>query len=194
MPATKKPKKQAVRIIGGQWKRSVLPVLEAPGLRPTPDRVRETLFNWLYTLRGGMQGARCLDLCAGTGALGFEAASRGAGAVLMIEQNRALVAQLQAIKTKLNAAVVQVQAGDALSQLSLLNGPFDCVFVDPPYDAKLLPRILPLLASRLAPQALVYVEDHAPLAFADWQVLRKDRAGQVHYGLLQCAKGAEISG
>jgi 16S rRNA (guanine966-N2)-methyltransferase len=189
-----KQKKHAVRIIGGQWKRTPLPVADAPDLRPTPDRVRETLFNWLYTLRGGLQGARCLDMFAGTGVLGFEAASRGASEVIMIEQNRALAAQLTASKAKLNAEMVQIRIGDAVNQISTQAGKFDCVFLDPPYDAKLLPRVLPLLAPLLSEEALVYVEDHAPLQFEGWSLVRNDRAGQVHYGLLQRAKTPEIRG
>jgi 16S rRNA (guanine966-N2)-methyltransferase len=192
--SSSKTKKHAVRIIGGQWKRTPLPVADVPGLRPTPDRVRETLFNWLYTLRGGMQGMRCLDLFAGTGALGFEAASRGAGEVFMIEQNRALAAQLSASKAKLKAEMVQIRTGDAVNQIGALTGKFDCVFLDPPYDARLLPRVLPLLAPLLSEEALVYVEDHGPLQFEGWTVVRQDKAGQVHYGLLQRAKATDFSG
>ncbi len=194
MTSSAKPKKNAVRIIGGQWKRTPLPVTDAPGLRPTPDRVRETLFNWLYTLRGGLLGARCLDLFAGTGALGFEAASRGAGEVIMIEQNRALAAQLTASKAKLKAEAVQIRIGDAVNQIGALTGKFDCIFLDPPYDVKLLPRVLPLLAPLLSEEALVYVEDHAALQFEGWTLVRQDKAGQVHYGLLQRANTAEFSG
>jgi 16S rRNA (guanine966-N2)-methyltransferase len=193
--AVRRPKhKHTVRIIGGLYKRTPLPVIDAPGLRPTPDRVRETLFNWLFTLRGGLAGAHCVDAFAGTGALGFEAASRGAARVVMVEQNRALVAQLQAIQTKLQATAVEVRTGDAAMQLSTLAGPFDCVFLDPPYDAKLLPKLLPLLPHLLAPRALVYVEDDAPLAFNGWTLLRHDRAGQIHYGLLQRDNALENGG
>ena len=106
-----------VRIIGGQWKRSKLPVADKPGLRPTPDRVRETLFNWLGQ---DLTGWRCVDAFAGTGALGFEAASRGASAVTLVEQDAALVAQLKKIKEQLKADAVQVQRGDGITALKQL--------------------------------------------------------------------------
>src|SRR5437868_2301188 len=103
-----------VRIIGGQWKRTPLAVLDAEGLRPTPDRVRETVFNWInHLLEGTWQHVRCLDLFAGTGALGFEAASRGASQVTMVESNPQAVKQLQAIKAKLKAEQVDILRGDA---------------------------------------------------------------------------------
>ena len=124
-----------VRIIGGQWKRSKLPVADKPGLRPTPDRVRETLFNWLGQ---DLSGWRCVDAFAGTGALGFEAASRGAAQVLLVEQDSALVAQLkQDARSSSRPTAVQVQRGDGIAALS--HGPpasADLIFLDPPFDAE----------------------------------------------------------
>ncbi|MFM2399890.1 MAG: rRNA ((966)-N(2))-methyltransferase RsmD [Pseudomonadota bacterium] len=179
-----------VRIIGGQWKRTPLAVPQMEGLRPTPDRVRETVFNWLFTLRGALEGARCLDLFAGTGALGLEAASRGAAPVVLVERDAKLAAALTAACIKLKAAQVQVRQGDALMALRSLAGPFDLVFLDPPYGKNLLAPALAAIApvtSFLAQDALVYAEDDAPLAFAGWEVVRQDRAGAVHYGLLRRA-------
>jgi 16S rRNA (guanine966-N2)-methyltransferase len=133
-PLTGKPAGE-VRIIGGQWKRSKLPVADKPGLRPTPDRVRETLFNWLGQ---DLTGWSCVDVFAGTGALGFEAASRGAQQVLLIEQDATLVTQLKKIKEQLQAAAVQVQRGEGIAALKASPaGSADLVFLDPPFDADL---------------------------------------------------------
>lgn len=191
---------QQVRIIGGQWKRTPLPVLDAEGLRPTPDRVRETVFNWLnHLLDGNWNDVRCLDLFAGTGALGFEAASRGAANVTMVEDNPAAVRQLEAIKAKLNAGQVAVRRGNALTiATSLANQAgeagtrFNVVFLDPPYHQGWLEKMLPLCARLLAQGALVYAESEVPLDgdsppewLAGWDVIRADKAGMVFYHLLQ---------
>lgn len=196
---------QQVRIIGGQWKRTPLPVLDAEGLRPTPDRVRETLFNWLnHLLDGNWTNVRCLDLFAGTGALGFEAASRGAANVTMVEDNPAAVRQLEAVKAKLNAAHVQVRRGNALAIAASLasmdsnaGSKFDVVFLDPPYHQGWLEKILPLCARLLADGGLVYAESEVPLDtettpewFAGWDVIRADKAGMVFYHLLHRNDGA----
>ncbi|WP_256078599.1 16S rRNA (guanine(966)-N(2))-methyltransferase RsmD [Massilia sp. YIM B04103] len=187
-----------VRIIGGQWKRSTLPVLEALGLRPTPDRVRETVFNWINHLRDGeWAAAQVLDLFAGSGALGFEAASRGAQNVLMIDSNSAVVRQLDSIKAKLNAANVTLQRGDAVASaqsLALRGQRFDLVFLDPPYQQDFLSKALPLCAGLLKEDGLVYAESGLPLTFegeevpewmAAWEVVRADKAGMVYYHLLK---------
>ena len=187
-----------VRIIGGAWKRTPLPVLEALGLRPTPDRVRETVFNWINHLRdANWSNARVLDLFAGSGALGFEAASRGAASVVMADTNTAVIRQLDSIKTKLNAANVTLQRADALvlaQSLASRGQQFDLIFLDPPYQQDFLSRALPLCARLLAPGALVYAESGLPLAFeespapdwmAGWDVVRADKAGMVYYHLLQ---------
>ena len=120
-----------VRIIGGQWKRSKLAVADKPGLRPTPDRVRETLFNWLGQ---DLTGWRCIDAFAGTGALGFEAASRGAREVLLVEQDTALVAQLKRVQLQLQASATQIVRGDGVAALrQLAAASMDAVFLDPPF-------------------------------------------------------------
>ncbi|HEY0845348.1 MAG TPA: 16S rRNA (guanine(966)-N(2))-methyltransferase RsmD [Noviherbaspirillum sp.] len=191
---------QQVRIIGGQWKRTPLSVLDAEGLRPTPDRVRETVFNWLtHLLDGNWSSIRCLDLFAGTGALGFEAASRGAASVTMVEDNPAAVRQLEATKAKLNAGHVTVRRGNALtiagslaSTASAVEARFDVVFLDPPYRQGWLEKTLPLCARLLADGGLVYAESEMPLDaeplpewLAGWHVIRADKAGMVFYHLLQ---------
>ena len=187
---------QQVRIIGGQWKRTPLPVLDAEGLRPTPDRVRETVFNWLhFLLDGNWSQLTCLDLFAGTGALGFEAASRGAGSVLMMEEHTPAVLQLQATKDKLHAEQVSILRGDAFSVVHKLAGSarrFDLIFLDPPFQQDWLARILPPCESLLAANGIIYVEseiglmqDNPPEWLAQWQILRQGNAGMVFYHLLQ---------
>lgn len=202
---------QQVRIIGGDWKRTPLPVVDAQGLRPTPDRVRETLFNWLGQT---LEGAVCLDLFAGTGALGLEAASRGARRVLLVERQAKAAAQLRAVKARLNAGAVEVAEADALRLAAgLAPGSFDVVFIDPPFDSGLLARALPV-AARLANAAGdIYVESPVPLdaqaaralppdmadpalaaAFGElhadgWRIARYGKAGAVHYHLLRREAG-----
>ncbi len=177
-----------VRIIGGQWKRSKLPVADKPGLRPTPDRVRETLFNWLGQ---DLTGWRCVDAFAGTGALGFEAASRGAKEVTLIEQDAALVAQLKKIKEQLKAEAVQVQRGDGITALKAWPaGSADLVFLDPPFDANLFEAALQAAVRAAAPGGYVYLEapgtwseeQLAPLGLALYRHLK---AGSVHAHLLR---------
>jgi 16S rRNA (guanine966-N2)-methyltransferase len=183
-----------VRIIGGQWKRTPLPVPDAEGLRPTPDRVRETVFNWLeHLLDHGWERLRCLDLFAGSGALGFEAASRGAAQVLMVEALPTAVQQLQATCDKLRAAQVDVRRGDALANAEMLarsGQKFDLIFLDPPYHSDILQRMLPVCARLLAPGGLLYVEAETALDdepkkdwLQDWRSVRADRAGMVFYHL-----------
>jgi 16S rRNA (guanine966-N2)-methyltransferase len=159
---TKAP--QQVRIIGGQWKRTPLPVADAEGLRPTPDRVRETVFNWLtYFFDGHWQGVACLDLFCGSGALGFEAASRGAARVVLVESHAGAVRHLEAARAKLDATGVTVLRGDALllaQGLAVRGGAaqFDVIFLDPPYHQQWLPKLLPICRQLLKPGGLVYVE------------------------------------
>ena len=177
-----------IRIIGGQWRRTPIQVLDKPGLRPTPDRVRETLFNWLGQ---DLSGWRCVDAFAGTGALGLEAASRGAAQVIALEQEPELARQLQQLAEKLKAGMVQVQRTDAVAAMQRLSpGAFDVVFLDPPFDG---PWFEPALkaAVRLVPVGgWVYLE--APAAWADealaafgLQLMRHLKAGAVHAHLLQ---------
>lgn len=199
---------QQVRIIGGVWKRSLLPVLDAAGLRPTPDRVRETVFNWIRHLRDGVQGARCLDLFAGSGALGFEAASRGALEVTLVEVHTPAFNQLEANKAKFNATQVNIIRGDALAaaqHMAARGQQFDLIFLDPPYQQGWLERVLPLCERLLAAGGLIYAEsartlnldelppgEAAPEWLLPWQVVRADQAGMVFYQLLQRKTEHEI--
>lgn len=177
-----------VRIIGGQWKRTKLAVADKPGLRPTPDRVRETLFNWLGQ---DLTGWQCVDAFAGTGALGFEAASRGAKQVLLLEQDAALVAQLTSVKTKLDAHAVQIQRGDGVSALRRASpGSVQLVLLDPPFDSGLYEAALAAAAGAVASGGWVYLE--APVAWKDEALAplglvlyRYLKAGAVHAHLLQ---------
>jgi 16S rRNA (guanine966-N2)-methyltransferase len=179
-----------VRIIGGLWKRTRLPVVDKPGLRPTPDRVRETLFNWLGQ---DLTGWRCIDVFAGTGALGFEAASRGASEVVLVEQDAQLVERLRAMQVKLDATGVVVRRGNGLSILAALPAQgMDLVFLDPPFDADLWAKALDAAVPALAPEGFVYLE--APAAWDDARlvpfglvVVRHLRAGTVHAHLLRRA-------
>lgn len=174
-----------VRIIGGQWRRSRLPVPDAPGLRPTPDRVRETLFNWLGQ---DLSGWRCLDAFAGTGALGFEAASRGAARVLLVEQDRRLAEGLRAVKARLNADAVEVVCASAQAVMQgLTPAGLDLVFLDPPYGQGLLQPALAAAARAVAPGGWVYAEDDQALSVLTphWALHRQGRAGMVHHHLLR---------
>lgn len=189
-PAPARTAPHQVRIIGGQWKRTRLDVADRPGLRPTPDRVRETLFNWLGQ---DLAGWRCVDAFAGTGALGLEAASRGAADVLLVEAEGALVDQLRAVIQRLAAANVRVQRGNALTVLpSLPAASVDLVFLDPPFDAQLFDKALAAALPALAPEGLVYLEapmawDEASLAPHGLALLRQLKAGAVHGHLLRRA-------
>lgn len=176
-----------VRLIGGTLRRSRLPVADRPGLRPTPDRVRETLFNWLGT---DLSGWRVLDAFAGSGALGFEAASRGAAEVLLLERDAALVASLRASQARLKATALRVEAADALVWMArCTHARFDLVLLDPPFDAGLQPAALAAAAPLVAEGGCLYLESPAPLAVtelpAGFALLRHGRAGLVHYHLLR---------
>ena len=183
---------QEVRIIGGQWKRTPLPVADRPGLRPTPARVRETLFNWLGQNMGGL---RCVDAFAGTGALGLEAASRGASEVLLVESDPQLVKTLGALKDRLKADAVRVERGDGVAALQQRRGQgLDVVFLDPPFGEDGNPALFnaALLAARQALRegGLIYLE--APrawtgdeLAQLGLQLHRQGKAGMVSFHLLQ---------
>ena len=171
-----------VRIIGGRHRGRVIRFPAVGDLRPTPDRVRETLFNWLGQ---DLTARRCLDLFAGSGALGFEAASRGAQRVVMVERDAAAFRALHASRDRLEAGAVELVREDALGFLRRDTGVYDVVFVDPPFTGGYWPLIAPLIAPRLAPQAMVYHESGGrPEAPPDWTVHRQDRAGQVTYQLL----------
>ncbi len=183
-----------VRIIGGQWKRSKLAVAPVAGLRPTPDRVRETLFNWLGQ---DMTGLRCVDAFAGTGALGFEAASRNAARVVLLESAGPLAGALRANATRLKATQVEVVAGDAIAWLRQHAGQaWDVIFLDPPFaQPALFDQALAAARAMLAPNGFIYLE--APRAWGAHElepmglnVYRHGRAGQVFFHLLNGAKPA----
>ena len=186
-PAAARAAPQEVRLIGGSLKRSKLPVADRPGLRPTPDRVRETLFNWLGR---DLSGWRVLDAFAGSGALGFEAASRGAAGVLLLERDPVLARSLQASQTRLQAAALRVECADAIGWMSRCPpGRFDLVLLDPPFGGGLQAPALAAAAPLLAPGGLLYLESpdalaprQQPLEFA---LARQGRAGAVHYHLLR---------
>ncbi len=177
-----------VRIIGGLYKRSKLAVSDRPGLRPTPDRVRETLFNWLGQ---DLTGWRCLDAFAGTGVLGFEAASRGATEVLLCEQDPVLAEKLKSSQLKLKASMVKVERGDGVSLLRRLPpGSLQLVFLDPPYESNLFESALKAAALVISTAGFVYLEAPKPWndeALADFglRVYRFGKAGAVHFHLLQ---------
>jgi 16S rRNA (guanine966-N2)-methyltransferase len=175
-----------LRIIGGAWRSRRIRFADRPGLRPTPDRVRETLFNWLGQ---DLDGRDCLDLFAGSGALGFEAASRGARRVVMVERDAAALKSLQANREALAASAVEVVRSDALEFLRHHRGRYDVVFLDPPFADDCWPQLLALLPQCLKPGALVYCERAAALdAGAPWEIVRAGRAGQVSHQLLKRAE------
>ena len=191
-----------VRIIGGMWKRALLPVLDAEGLRPTPDRVRETVFNWInHQLGSDWDNASFLDLFAGSGALGFEAASRGAASVTMVDNHGPAARQLEANRDKLKAGNVTVLRTDALTlvrDLVARGQRFDVIFLDPPYQLGLLTQILPLCQALLKEDGMVYAETGEALPFegeapdwlAGWEAIREDKAGMVYYYLLKLQASA----
>jgi 16S rRNA (guanine966-N2)-methyltransferase len=183
-----------VRIVGGQFKRTPLSVPDLPGLRPTPDRVRETIFNWLA---GFTEGSRCLDLFAGTGALGLEAASRGAKEVVLVESHRQAAEQIADTLTRLkHPENVRLKVTTAERFLALQaerqDSGFDLIFLDPPFGQDWLAKLLPALPSILNAQGKVYVELEEPIAellqrinIAQlWHIERAAKAGQVYYHLL----------
>ncbi len=180
-----------VRIIGGRWKRTNLPVADVAGLRPTPDRVRETIFSWIEHFVPNLGAARGVDLFAGSGALGFELASRGAARVTLIESNRQLVDQLQRMKLKLAADEIDIVAGDALAIAARWPDiSFEVIFIDPPFDSGLLAPALAAAARLTAQDGLIYVETSAPveeslLSRHRLYPVRSGRAGRVHFYLLR---------
>ena len=172
-----------VRIIGGEWRSRIITFPDSPDLRPTPDRVRETLFNWLGQ---DLSGKTCLDLFAGSGALGFEAASRWAARVVMVESDPKILKALQTSSQKLQAEQIELVAMDALKFIASDRRVFDVIFLDPPYRLKLLPELLPLLPPHLVKDGLVYVEgENLSELAAGWRVWRSGRAGKVSYQLLK---------
>ena len=187
-PGTTQGAPQQVRIIGGQFKRSPLVVPDWPGLRPTPSRVRETLFNWLGQ---DLSGWRVLDAFAGTGALGLEAASRGASEVVLLEREPKLARQIQANALKLGAQGVLVHAADALAWMQgsarqVPEGAFDLVFLDPPFGADLFDQALAQAQGCVPLDGWIYIEADRPVATpAGLRLHRQDKAGAVHFHLFQ---------
>lgn len=174
-----------IRLIGGLWRGTRLPVADSPGLRPTSDRVRETLFNWLMPK---LPGARVLDLFAGTGALGLEALSRGAASAVLVERDPALAANLRAVAGRLQggeaASVVQADARGWLPGQA--EGAYDLAFVDPPFAEDLWNTVVPLLLPKLAAEAWLYLEtphEAQPALPADWEPHREGRTREVRYAL-----------
>jgi 16S rRNA (guanine966-N2)-methyltransferase len=172
-----------VRIIAGEYRGRRIKVPSRPGLRPTPDRLRETLFNWLGQW---LDGLACLDLFAGTGALGFEAASRGAARVVMVESDRTAFEALQATRQMIGARTVEPVFGDALGYLAREGERFDVVFLDPPFRQNALPAVLARLPQRLKAGARVYIESDEPATAGEpFTEVKRARAGQVSYQLFE---------
>jgi 16S rRNA (guanine966-N2)-methyltransferase len=184
-----------VRIIGGQWRGRQLSLGKASGLRPTPDRVRETLFNWLQP---HLPGSRCLDLFAGSGVLGFEAVSRGAHSAVLVERDRALIQALRDNHQRLGAPEqVVIVANDASAYLTQTPEPFDLVLLDPPYgEPELLRTACLRIMHSLRPGALVYIESPAaqpaPTLPEPWTWFRQGVAGQVRFGLANAVDNASM--
>jgi 16S rRNA (guanine(966)-N(2))-methyltransferase RsmD len=172
-----------VRIIGGEWRGRIVRFPPVEGLRPTPDRVRETVFNWLGQ---DLHGLRCLDLFAGSGAFGLESLSRGAGEVVLVDRSRAVCDALHAAVRTLDASGARIVCADALEFAARAPGPFDVVFVDPPYGTGLAERSLALVPHLLAPGSRVYVESDRGLALDPrWSCRREGRAGAVRFQLIE---------
>jgi 16S rRNA (guanine966-N2)-methyltransferase len=177
-----------IRLIGGRWKRHLLPVPDRPGLRPTPDRVRETLFNWLGQ---DLSGWRCLDAFAGTGALGFEAASRGATQAVLVERDAALCAGLRATQARLGAEGVRIEQAEVLAWMRRQSdAAFELVFIDPPFEADLFAAAVEAAARLVVTDGWLYLEadrrfDDSALAAHGLALHRHLKAGQVHAHLLR---------
>ena len=176
-----------LRIIGGEWRSRQLPIIELDGLRPTTDRVRETVFNWLSF---EIPGARCLDLFSGSGALGLEALSRGAKECTFVELNRSVAQQIERNLSTLQASNGTVHNTDALSFLQANPAPLDVIFLDPPFRKGLLEQVLPKLDERwLAANAYIYIERESEAQLSQlpdhWQLKKEKRAGQLTFALYQ---------
>lgn len=188
-PALRPIPKNKIRIIGGEWRSRQINFVDAPGLRPTPDRVRETLFNWLQF---DIPGSRCLDLYAGSGALGFEAASRGAKAVIQVESNPDACRALKENAIKLAATNINIIQIDVFRYLAGDAEAFDIVFLDPPFGLNLIVQTCHWLEDKgwLNPHSKIYVEAESKLKFLDdlpthWQLLKSKTAGDVGYHLFE---------
>ena len=172
-----------IRISGGDWRSRQIDVTDAPGLRPTPDRVRETLFNWVGQ---DLSGWNCLDLFAGSGILGLEAASRGAAHVTLVEQNRRVYSQLQRNAQIFDCPQLRLVCGDAVKFVSSATLNYDLIFLDPPYRQGLLETIAPHLTFIAKDRAYIYAEaEHRIDSLGEWQVIKRGQAGQVFFHLLE---------
>ncbi|MGZ8263482.1 MAG: 16S rRNA (guanine(966)-N(2))-methyltransferase RsmD, partial [Burkholderiales bacterium] len=172
-----------VRIVGGEWRSRRIRFAPTVEIRPTPDRVRETLFNWLGQ---DLTGLSCLDLFAGSGALGFEAASRGAKRVVLVETDRAACVALRENRDVLHARQVEVVRSDALEFLRADAGKYDVIFLDPPFGAGYAERVLPMLSAHMTAEARLYYESGRAAEWpAGWRVVKAGRAGQVFFQLAQ---------
>jgi len=172
-----------VRIVGGQWRSRMLPVPTVPGLRPTPDRVRETVFNWLGQ---DLSGWHVLDLFAGSGVLGFEAASRGAASVTLVERDARVAGILRSAKETLSASCLEIVRGDAVKFAAACPRRFDLVFLDPPYRQGWIAQVADHVERLLADEGRLYIEAEEPVdAMGSWSTYKRGRAGQVCYQLLR---------
>ncbi len=178
--------KQTVRIIGGQYRGKKLHFPSIEGLRPTPDRVRETLFNWLMH---DIKDTRCLDAFAGSGALGLEAFSRGAREVVMIEQSPQAYAHLKKIITQFKSTALKLEHGDSLNYLQKCTNPFDIIFLDPPFKQQLIPACVDYIRRNnlITPNGLLYLESDSAIQLDPlyWQEIKSKQNGQVVFGLFQ---------
>ena len=174
-----------IRITGGEWRSRLIQVADAEGLRPTPDRVRETLFNWLGQ---DLSGLACLDLFAGSGILGFEAASRGAAHVTLVEKSRRVFEQLRRNADPFACERLEPVCCDALKFVPSPARRYDIVFLDPPYHQGWLDKVAPLLEGWITPSARLYAEaEHRLERLGAWQVTKQGQAGQVYFHLLEKA-------
>lgn len=172
-----------IRITGGQWRSRLIQVVDVPGLRPTPDRVRETLFNWLGQ---DLSGWHCLDLFAGSGILGFECASRGAAEVVLVERDRGAFARLKDNAALFACDRLRLVRADALEFAAKSGLKFDLVLLDPPYRKGWLDKVAPLLSRLARPGMQVYAEaEHHIDALGEWRTVKRGQAGQVFYQLLE---------
>ncbi len=188
LPPKKAIAPQKIRIIGGDLKRMQIPVADVPGLRPTPDRVRETLFNWVHHLwQGNYQDKSVLDLFAGSGALGFEAASRGVQHVQMVESHPKALQNLRETRDKLNLSQVRIHSHDAIKVLSRMDASrFDLVMLDPPFNTDLLTQVKPFLEAIVKPGGLVYIEsEQAQMLDSPFELIRESKAGMVFFHLFE---------
>jgi 16S rRNA (guanine(966)-N(2))-methyltransferase RsmD len=191
--------RHAVRIIGGAYKRTPIAVADVPGLRPTPDRVRVTLFNWIAHLCADLSSTRGLDLFAGAGSLGFELASRGAAHVTLVERDPRLLANLHALRERLNANQIEIVAGEAFAVARRWpDASFDLILLDPPFEAGLTDAALTVAHRLLTGDGLMYLEsgtrlDNSRAAAQGFEIVRAARAGRVHFHLLRRRDAGIIS-